>query len=152
MNDAVWKFEEISKDCEGHYCMADGKDHPALCRYEENMTGHPLGDICGADCMGECCERFCPSEKVRRLIGKPKPMWQMRNRRHALRLTLEEVARRAGLSKGFLSQVENGKARLGLDTAVRLAKAMQVSLEELSGMMQRYEKQTKQFANAVSEE
>ena len=128
MDNAVWTFEELSRDCDRHYCMADGKEY------------------------GECCERFCPSEKVRRLIGKPQPMWQLRNRRHALRLTLEEVARRAGLSKGFLSQVENGKARLGLDTAVRLAKAMQVSLEELSGMMQRYEKQTKQFANAVSEE
>jgi transcriptional regulator with XRE-family HTH domain len=64
-----------------------------------------------------------------------KPMQQLRNRRHALRLTLEEVARRAGLSKGFLSLVENGKSRLGLDTAVRLAKALRVSLEELSGMM-----------------
>lgn len=60
---------------------------------------------------------------------------QMRNRRHALRLTLEEVARRAGLSKGFLSLVENGKVGLGLDTAVRLAKALRLSLEELSGMM-----------------
>jgi len=142
MNDSVWTFEDLSKDCEGHYCMADGKDHPALCRYEENMTGHPLGDICGADCMGECCERFCPSEKVRGLIGKLKPARTLRKHRQALRLTLEEVARRAGLSKGFLSQVENGKARLGLDTAVRLAKALRVSLEELSGMM-RNEKQTK---------
>ena len=94
MNDSVWTFEELSRDCDGHYCMADGKDYPALCRYEENMTGHPLGDVCGADCMGECSERFCPSEEVRRLIGKPKPMQQLRNRRHALRLTLEEVARR----------------------------------------------------------
>ena len=87
--------------------------------------------------MGECCERFCPSEKVRGLIGKLKPARTLRKHRQALRLTLEEVGRRAGLSKGFLSQVENGKARLGLDTAGRLAKAMQVSLEELSGMMQR---------------
>lgn len=71
MNDSVWTFEELSRDCDGHYCMADGKDYPALCRYEENMTGHPLGDVCGADCMGECSERFCPSEEVRRLIGKP---------------------------------------------------------------------------------
>mgnify|MGYP001477558762 CR=1 FL=1 len=70
MNDSVWTFEELSRDCDGHYCMADGKDYPALCRYEENMTGHPLGDVCGADCMGECSERFCPSEEVRRLIGK----------------------------------------------------------------------------------
>ena len=71
-----------------------------------------------------------------------KPARTLRKHRQALRLTLEEVGRRAGLSKGFLSQVENGKARLGLDTAGRLAKVMGVSLEELSGMMQRYEKQT----------
>jgi DNA-binding XRE family transcriptional regulator len=141
MNDSVWTFEELSRDCDGHYCMADGKDYPALCRYEENMTGHPLGDVCGADCMGECSERFCPSEGVHGLIGKLKPARTLRKHRQALRLTLEEVGRRAGLSKGFLSLVENGKARLGLDTAVRLAKAMQISLEELSGMM-RNEKQT----------
>ena len=69
MNDDVWTFADLAKGCDGHYCMADGKDYPALCRYEENMTGHPLGDVCGADCMGECSERFCPSEEVRRLIG-----------------------------------------------------------------------------------
>ena len=50
MNDAVWTFEELSRDCDRHYCMADGKEY------------------------GECSERFCPSEKVRRLIGKPKPI------------------------------------------------------------------------------
>ena len=87
--------------------------------------------------MGECCERFCPSEKVRRLIGKLKPARTLRKHRQALRLTLEEVGRRAGLSKGFLSQVENGKARLGLDTAGRLAKVMGVSLEELTSLVRR---------------
>lgn len=143
MNDSVWTFEELARDCDGHYCMADGKDYPALCRYEENMTSHPLGDVCGADCMGECSERFCPSEALRRLIGKTKPM-QLRNRRNALGLTLEEVARRAGLSKGFLSTVENGKVGLGLDTAVRLAKALRVSLEELSGMVRNENKQKRQ--------
>jgi len=24
MNDAVWTFEELSRDCDRHYCMADG--------------------------------------------------------------------------------------------------------------------------------
>ena len=46
MDNAVWTFEELSRDCDGHYCMKDGKEYPARCRYEENMTGHPLGDIC----------------------------------------------------------------------------------------------------------
>ena len=63
MNDDVWTFDELSRDCDGHYCMADGEEYPARCRYEVNMTGHPLGDVCGADCMGECSERFCPLAK-----------------------------------------------------------------------------------------
>lgn len=56
----------------------------------------------------------------------------IRQTRQALRLTLEESARRAGLSKGFLSQVETGKAGLGLDAAKRLAGVLGLSLEELS--------------------
>ncbi|MDD4103362.1 MAG: helix-turn-helix transcriptional regulator, partial [Kiritimatiellae bacterium] len=58
----------------------------------------------------------------------------IRQARQALRLTLEELARRAGLSKGFLSQVENGKAGLGLDAAKRLAGVLGLSLEELSAV------------------
>jgi len=54
-----------------------------------------------------------------------------REARQALRLTLEETARRAGLSKGFLSQVENDKVGLGLNAAQRLAEVLGISLDDL---------------------
>lgn len=54
-----------------------------------------------------------------------------REARQALRLTLEETARRAGLSKGFLSQVENGKVGVGLSAAKRLVGVLGLSLDDL---------------------
>lgn len=55
-----------------------------------------------------------------------------REARQTLHLTLEETARRAGLSKGFLSQVENGKVGLGLNAAKRLAGVLRLSLDDLN--------------------
>ncbi len=50
-------------------------------------------------------------------------------RRKALGLTLEEVAKRSGLSPAFISQAERGKASPSIVSLLSLAKALDVTLE-----------------------
>lgn len=47
------------------------------------------------------------------------------------RLTIEDLAARAGISKGFLSDVENGQRRLGSDSLLRVAQALGASVDYL---------------------
>lgn len=49
---------------------------------------------------------------------------EVRRRRTALRLTLEALAHRAGITPHHLSAIENGKAQPRLDTVLALAKAL----------------------------
>lgn len=53
----------------------------------------------------------------------------IRARRKALGLTLEEVARRSGLSPAFISQAERGKASPSIVSLLSLAEALEVTLE-----------------------
>jgi len=46
-------------------------------------------------------------------------------------LTLEEVAKRTGLTKGLLSKIENTKVSPPISTLVKIAKALGVSLSDL---------------------
>ena len=61
----------------------------------------------------------------------------LRELREGRGLTLEELAEAAGLSKGFLSQVENGKVGIGLWSARMLADVLQVSLDDLAVLVDR---------------
>jgi transcriptional regulator with XRE-family HTH domain len=51
--------------------------------------------------------------------------------RQALGLTQEELARRADISKGFLSEVENNSRNLSADNLMKLARELKVSLDYL---------------------
>ncbi|WP_394435287.1 helix-turn-helix domain-containing protein [Streptomyces sp. SGAir0957] len=55
----------------------------------------------------------------------------IRRRRRALELTLAEVARRAGVSVPFLSQVENGRSRPSMSSLQRIADALDSTAVEL---------------------
>ncbi|MEC4018626.1 helix-turn-helix domain-containing protein [Streptomyces sp. H27-D2] len=57
----------------------------------------------------------------------------VRRRRLALGLTLAGLARRAGLSAPFLSQVENGRARPSMRSLQRIADALDTSAVQLLG-------------------
>lgn len=55
--------------------------------------------------------------------------------REARDLTLQDVANRAGLSKTRVWEIEQGRAKNPtIDTAIRLAKALGVSLDDLTGI------------------
>lgn len=47
-------------------------------------------------------------------------------------LTLEQLASRAGLTKGFLSDVENDKRNISVHNCLRVAEALKVSLDWLT--------------------
>lgn len=49
------------------------------------------------------------------------------------KLTLEEAAREAGVTRGYLSKVERGLAQPSVGTALRLAKLLNVDVETLFG-------------------
>ncbi|MGW6330283.1 helix-turn-helix domain-containing protein, partial [Streptomyces sp. NPDC055097] len=55
----------------------------------------------------------------------------IRRRRRALELTLAEVARRAGLSVPFLSQIENGRSRPSMASLQRIADALDTTAVQL---------------------
>ena len=69
------------------------------------------------------CERGTPKQRGRR----SGPL--LRKRRRLLGLTLRQLCDRAGLSVGYLSQVENDKAVPTLGTLAQIAAALDVGLD-----------------------
>jgi len=65
-----------------------------------------------------------PKAKPDTLLGP-----RIRQRRKALGLTLQALCGRAGLSVGYLSQVERGNATPSLGTLAQIAQALNVGLE-----------------------
>jgi transcriptional regulator with XRE-family HTH domain len=56
---------------------------------------------------------------------------RIRERRTSLKLTQDQLAQRAGISKGYLSDLENDKRSVGADTLLEVAEALSVSLDYL---------------------
>jgi transcriptional regulator with XRE-family HTH domain len=56
---------------------------------------------------------------------------RIKERRTALGWTQDELAQRAGISKGFLSDLENGKRSVGADTLCNIARVLSLSLDFL---------------------
>lgn len=56
----------------------------------------------------------------------------IRRRRNVLGLTQAELARRVGIDERTMRRIEAGETQLSLLTAVELAKALDVSIDELA--------------------
>jgi y4mF family transcriptional regulator len=56
---------------------------------------------------------------------------RIRDRRTALELKQEDLAAKAGISKSFLSDLENGKSSVGAETLLDIARVLGVSLDAL---------------------
>ncbi len=56
---------------------------------------------------------------------------RIKDRRTELNWTQDELARKAGISKGFLSDLENGKRSVGADTLHGIGRALGLSLDFL---------------------
>jgi len=56
---------------------------------------------------------------------------RIKKRRNELGWTQDLLATKAGVSKGFLSDLENGKRKVGADTLYDIARALSLSLDYL---------------------
>lgn len=74
-------------------------------------------------------EERVPIDVARRLVAGANPIRVWREHRG---LTLEQLGAIAGLSKGYLSDLENGKRKGPIDTMRALAAALKVSIEDLT--------------------
>ncbi len=57
--------------------------------------------------------------------------WVVRTQRESQGVSQEELAARAGIHRTYVSSIELGKVRLGLDIAKKVADGLGVSLSEL---------------------
>jgi DNA-binding XRE family transcriptional regulator len=74
-------------------------------------------------------EERVPLEVVDRLLAGENPIRVWREHR---KMTLDQLGTAAGLSKGYLSDLENGKRAGPVETLQALARALRVSLDELA--------------------
>ena len=56
---------------------------------------------------------------------------EVRRRREAAKLTLEELAEKAGLTPNYIGTIENGRRDPSLSTLLALARGLDVSVREL---------------------
>jgi len=69
-----------------------------------------------------------PADIVRRLVAGENAIKVFREWR---RLSQEGLAKRSGIAKQYVSQLETGHRKVGRRAAVSLAKALGISIEEL---------------------
>ena len=74
--------------------------------------------------------RRSPDEVVKAILDGESPLRVWRKHRE---FTLDALAERVGVSKGYLSQIENGQKIGTLDLFRRLAGVLNVALDELVG-------------------
>src|SRR5689334_7349515 len=84
--------------------------------------GHPLGNRVGMHVM--------PNSDLPVTFGR-----EVRRRRTARNLTLEQFANSSGLTPNFIGTVENGKRDPSLSTILALAKGLRATPGELFGSM-----------------
>jgi transcriptional regulator with XRE-family HTH domain len=66
-------------------------------------------------------------------LATAQPQWRhmIRERREAAGLNQRELARRTGLTPEYLNAVERGGRRPGVVTLVRIARALDVTIDDL---------------------
>lgn len=81
-----------------------------------------------ADKRREAGEEYLPAEMVDRILDGTSPLRVWRQHR---RMTLEQLAEKAGTRKSFLSEIETGKARGTPALWRRFAEALNVSADDI---------------------
>ena len=74
---------------------------------------------------------FSPLNPTRRRRARARAGWPDRSLRQARRLTLRELAARAGVTESFLSQVEREVASPSIATVQRIARSLDLSIAQL---------------------
>lgn len=116
----------------------DGKPEWAIIPYEEYLKlveqAELLEDVRDFDAInaaiGRGEEELIPSEVVDAMLDGENPIKVWREYRG---LTQQQLANVAGISKPYLSQIETGKRTGTTEILSAIAKALDVSLDELVG-------------------
>ena len=72
--------------------------------------------------------------KKRPGITQSHAFWRLKRLRELKGITLDELARRTGLTKSYLSKVERGVSVPSIATALRVAEAFEIGVGELFGV------------------
>lgn len=117
----------IEKDGRPEYAVLPIDDyHRMVATLEDARDRAAIDRVLKDDEAGETV----PGEIVHAILDGARPLRAWRRHR---RLTLDELARRVGVSKGYLSQIENGRKSGTLDLIRRLAAVLDVTLDDLAG-------------------
>jgi len=114
----------------------DGKPEWAVLPYEEYLhlieQAEMLDDIRDYDAAKAAIERgeeeLIPSEIVFAILDGKNPIKVWREFRQ---LTQQQLAKAAGISKPYLSQIETGKRRGTTEVITTIAKVLDISIDEL---------------------
>jgi len=112
----------------------DGKPAFAIVPWEEYARMAPseaeahLTDEDLYDRAKAANDEFLPVEVVDRLLAGESPVKVLRQHRG---LTQRQLAERAGLNAVYLSQIENGKRTGSVETLGRIARNLDVDLDDL---------------------
>lgn len=115
----------------------DGKPEWAILPYEDYLRlieqAELLEDIRDFDAIGAAIERgdeeLIPAEVVNAILDGKNPVKVWREYRG---LTQQQLADAAEISKPYLSQIETGKRSGTTDVLSAMAKALDVSLEQIT--------------------
>jgi DNA-binding XRE family transcriptional regulator len=117
----------------------DGKPEWAVLPYEEYLSlleeSQLLEDIRDYDALRAAVEgeeeKTIPAEIVNALLDGENPVRVWRKHRE---MTQQELADEAGISKPYLSQIENGHRTGTTEILTNLARALRVGLEDMFPM------------------
>jgi transcriptional regulator with XRE-family HTH domain len=76
--------------------------------------------------------RMCKVSKAYQPLGHT-----IRENRRRIAVSQMVLAERAGVTRRFIQEVENGRSDVSLQTLIRLAAAMDMSLTEICGQIER---------------
>lgn len=117
----------IEKDGQPEYAVLPIEEYRRLvASLEDSADCAAIDRALSEDAAGETV----PGEVVNAILDGAPPLRAWRQHRGC---TLEVLAKRTGVSKGYLSQVENGRKSGTLDLFRRLATVLDVALDDLAG-------------------
>ncbi len=122
------KAQIIEKDGQPEFAVISYADYKHyLDLLEDEADARVVAEFHEAYVAGR--EFMVPDEIMRRELAGESPVKLWREHR---RLTQQELANRAGISKPYLSQIETGKRKGTIETMSAIALALDVHLDALT--------------------
>lgn len=117
----------IEKDGEPEYAVVPIEEYRRMVAALEDAADSAAIERAWAE---DAAGATIPGEVVKAVLAGESPLRVWRKHRE---FTLDALAERVGVSKGYLSQIENGQKPGTLDLFRRLAGVLNVALDELVG-------------------